>query len=224
MSQPQEDAPQQAAPPAAADGVAVALAVRNDIHRYGLEGMLRSLDAVSATFSHTTIADAAEAASAHPLDLLLTTTLELDEAADLSVARRLRGSGVRLLVLVAPGDRVQPGWASHAQGFVDRSALHLQTLQDAVVDVAADRFHVSGSLARQLLVPGGPGPGPALTGREIQVLELVSTGQSNKQAARSLGISENGVKRLMGNILAKLNSPNRTLAVVRALELGLLRN
>jgi DNA-binding CsgD family transcriptional regulator len=38
-----------------------------------------------------------------------------------------------------------------------------------------------------------------------------------------LGISENGVKRLMGNILAKLNSPNRTLAVVRALETGLLR-
>jgi DNA-binding NarL/FixJ family response regulator len=98
----------------------------------------------------------------------------------------------------------------------------VDVLREAVVDVAADRFHVSASLARRLLEPSAPGPGITLTARELQVLRLVSAGQSNKQAARSLGISENGIKRLMGNILAKLNSPNRTLAVVRALELGLL--
>lgn len=211
-------------PQPAAEGITVGLAVRNDIHRYGLEGMLRSLDVVATTFSHTTVAQALAAASTQPLDLLLTTTVELDEAPGPPAPGSLSRSGVRLLVLVAPGDRVQPQWASCAQGFVDRSALHLRTLQEAVVDAAAGRFHVSDSLARQLLVPGGAGPGPSLTGREIQVLELVSTGQSNKQAARTLGISENGVKRLMGNILAKLNSPNRTLAVVRALELGILRN
>lgn len=204
------------------EGIGVALAVRNDVHRYGLEGMLRSLDVVSATFSYTAIADAADAASAHALDILLTTTAELEEAADLSAAQHLQTYGVRLLVLVGAADRVQPKWASHAQGFVDRSVLRLDVLREAVVDVAADRFHVSPSLARRLLGPADPGPGVALTARELQVLRLVSEGQSNKQAARSLGISENGIKRLMGNILAKLNSPNRTLAVVRALELGLL--
>ncbi|MFE1750534.1 hypothetical protein ACFW88_08350 [Streptomyces anandii] len=44
-------------------GVTVALAVRNDIHRYGLEGMLRSLDVVSGTFSYPTVADTASALS-----------------------------------------------------------------------------------------------------------------------------------------------------------------
>ncbi|MER5448721.1 LuxR C-terminal-related transcriptional regulator [Streptomyces sp. NPDC002764] len=206
-----------------ARGVTVALAVRNDIHRYGLEGMLRSLDIVSGTFSYPAIADAADAASALALDLLLTSTAELQETADLPAAQRLRRHGVRLMVLVGPDERVDPAWASLTHGFVDRSALHLQLLREAVADVGADRFHVSPSLARQLFVPANSGPGVALTPRELQVLELVADGLSNKQAARSLGISENGVKRLMGNILAKLNSPNRTLAVVRALETGLLR-
>ncbi|MEU0797946.1 LuxR C-terminal-related transcriptional regulator [Amycolatopsis sp. NPDC005961] len=177
---------------------------------------------VSAVFSHTTVAGAAEAASAHALDVLVTTTAELDETVDVSATQHLRGCGVRLLVLVGAADRVQRKWVSHAQGFVDRSALHLDVLQEAVIDVVAGRFHVSASLARRLLGPADSGPGTTLTARELQVLRLVSEGKSNKQAARGLGISENGVKRLMGNILAKLNSPNRTLAVVRALELGLL--
>ncbi|MCX5388045.1 response regulator transcription factor [Streptomyces sp. NBC_00083] len=205
-----------------ARGLTVALAVRQDIHRYGLEGMLHSLEEIASIFSHPAIADAVEAAPGTLPDLLLTSTAELDETTDPSVARYLRDHGVRLVVLIGPDERMTSAWASQVHGFVDRSALHLSLLRDAVVDVSAGRFHVSASLARRLLVPADPGPAVALTAREVQVLELVAGGLSNKQAARSLGISENGVKRLMGNILAKLNSPNRTLAVVRALEIGLL--
>ncbi|CAM5457693.1 MULTISPECIES: helix-turn-helix transcriptional regulator [Streptomyces] len=205
-----------------ARGLTVALAVRKDIHRYGLEGMLHSLESIASIFSYPTIADATRAAPELSPDLLLTSTAELAEATDPALARQLREHDVRLLVLIGPDERMTPAWASHVHGFVDRSALHLSLLRDAVGDVSAGRFHVSASLARRLMVPADPAPAVALTGRETQVLELVAGGLSNKQAARSLGISENGVKRLMGNILAKLNSPNRTLAVVRALEIGLL--
>lgn len=201
-------------------GTRIALAVRNDIHRYGLEGMLHSLESVSATYSYTTITEAAS--TALPFDLLLTSTIELGET-ELSTVQQLRRRGIRLMVLVGPADRVEPAWAAHAHGFVDRSALHLRTVREAVDDIRADRFHVSPSLARRLLVPEDTGPAIALTARELQVLRLVAEGLSNKQAARSLGISDNGVKRLMGNVLAKLNSPNRTLAVVRALEIGLIQ-
>ncbi|MGW1836504.1 LuxR C-terminal-related transcriptional regulator [Streptomyces sp. NPDC002067] len=203
-------------------GLTVALAVRKDIHRYGLEGMLRSLESITGIFSYPTIAGAAEAAPEVAPDLLLTSAAELEEVADPAVAGRLHDHEVRLIVLIRPDERVTSCWAPHVHGFVDRSALHLSLLREALDDVSAGRFHVSAGLARQLLVPAGPGPSVALTAREVQVLELVADGLSNKQAARSLGISENGVKRLMGNILAKLNSPNRTLAVVKALEIGLL--
>ncbi|MFE4519574.1 response regulator transcription factor, partial [Kitasatospora sp. NPDC056783] len=82
--------------------------------------------------------------------------------------------------------------------------------------------------ARASLPPLEPGPqpagaeGPALTARELEVLHLVAQGLSNKQVSRELQISEHGVKRHVGNVLTKLNCPNRTLAVVRALEDGLI--
>ncbi|MCI4066752.1 LuxR C-terminal-related transcriptional regulator [Micromonospora sp. R77] len=61
-----------------------------------------------------------------------------------------------------------------------------------------------------------------LTPRERQALKLLAEGLSNKQIARRLGISEHGAKRHVGNVLAKLNCPNRTVAVTVALNHGLL--
>lgn len=61
-----------------------------------------------------------------------------------------------------------------------------------------------------------------LTPRERQALKLLADGLSNKQIARRLGISEHGAKRHVGNVLAKLNCPNRTVAVTVALNHGLL--
>ncbi|MGJ9423291.1 response regulator transcription factor [Aeromicrobium sp. CF3.5] len=62
----------------------------------------------------------------------------------------------------------------------------------------------------------------ALTPRERQVLELMVEGLSNKQIARQLGVSVNGVKRLVSCVLAKLNCSNRTQAVAQALNFDLL--
>src|SRR6266700_4144088 len=55
-----------------------------------------------------------------------------------------------------------------------------------------------------------------------KVLVLLVEGLSNKQIARELGISIHGAKRLVANILIKLNCPTRTLAVRAALTLGLI--
>lgn len=205
------------------DGVTTALVIRNHIHRYGLEGMLGSLDVISAVFSYPTIQGATEAATSNILDVLFTSILDLDGPAATDVLDRLRERGVRVLVLVGPADRLEPALASRVHGFVDHAALHLGALREAVLDVGANRFHFSPSIVQRLLSPAPPAQRVELTARELQVLTLVADGLSNKEAARGLGISENGVKRLMSTVLAKLNSPNRTLAVVRALEVGLLR-
>lgn len=67
----------------------------------------------------------------------------------------------------------------------------------------------------------GPGASP-LTPREHVTLELLARGLSNKEIARRLRISQHGVKRHVANILAKLDCPNRTLAVARAIREGLV--
>jgi DNA-binding NarL/FixJ family response regulator len=61
-----------------------------------------------------------------------------------------------------------------------------------------------------------------LTAREIEVLELVSKGNSNKQVARSLHISTATVKTHLIHIFDKLAVKDRTSAVTVALEKGIL--
>jgi DNA-binding NarL/FixJ family response regulator len=61
-----------------------------------------------------------------------------------------------------------------------------------------------------------------LTTREIEVLELVSKGNSNKQVARSLHISTATVKTHLIHIFDKLAVKDRTSAVTVALEKGIL--
>ena len=65
--------------------------------------------------------------------------------------------------------------------------------------------------------------GPALSGREIDVLRAVARGQSNKQIARSLHVSEATVKTHLLHIYAKLGVDDRTAAVTAALDRGMIR-
>jgi DNA-binding NarL/FixJ family response regulator len=61
-----------------------------------------------------------------------------------------------------------------------------------------------------------------LTGREIEVLQRVAAGKSNKLIAAELNISEGTVKTHMKSILPKLDASDRTHAVMIALRRGIL--
>ena len=63
-----------------------------------------------------------------------------------------------------------------------------------------------------------------LTSREIEVLSAVAAGQSNKEIARLLKLTPETVKWHMKSILSKLQAGNRTQAVRRAYDLGLMAN
>jgi len=61
-----------------------------------------------------------------------------------------------------------------------------------------------------------------LTAREIDVLELLAGGLSNKSIAQRLGISDQTVKFHVASICGKLGASNRTDAARRALRSGLI--
>jgi DNA-binding NarL/FixJ family response regulator len=63
----------------------------------------------------------------------------------------------------------------------------------------------------------------ALSSREIDVLESVARGLSNRAIARSLHISEATVKTHLLHVFAKLGVDDRTAAVTEALERGIIR-
>ena len=68
---------------------------------------------------------------------------------------------------------------------------------------------------------GRDGHAGGLTGREVEVLRLVASGQSNAQIAQTLVLSEKTVARHVSNILAKLGLPSRSAATAYAYEHGL---
>jgi DNA-binding CsgD family transcriptional regulator len=61
-----------------------------------------------------------------------------------------------------------------------------------------------------------------LTPREIEVLELLAEGRSNKSIAERLGISDQTVKFHVASISGKLGASNRTEAVRLAVRRGLI--
>lgn len=62
-----------------------------------------------------------------------------------------------------------------------------------------------------------------LTDREMEILELIIEGLSNKEIAHHLGISQQTVKNHVTSILAKLNLADRTQAAIYALRHGWVR-
>lgn len=65
-------------------------------------------------------------------------------------------------------------------------------------------------------------PVPELTRRQIEVLELVAEGKSNKQISNALDVSEATVKFHITDIFRLLNVHNRTLCVKEATEKGII--
>lgn len=65
-------------------------------------------------------------------------------------------------------------------------------------------------------------PSPQLSAREIEVLELVVEGLSNKQIAYRLHIADTTAKNHVKNILAKLNVQDRTQAATAAIQRGIV--
>jgi DNA-binding NarL/FixJ family response regulator len=61
-----------------------------------------------------------------------------------------------------------------------------------------------------------------LTPREMDVLRLLAQGLSNRKIGERLSINERTVKYHVAAILAKLEAANRTDAVMRAIERGLI--
>lgn len=61
-----------------------------------------------------------------------------------------------------------------------------------------------------------------LTARELQILELIAQGSTNKQIAKALDISDNTVRHHVNNIMEKLHVSDRTEAVATALRNGVL--
>src|SRR5215831_8435752 len=71
-------------------------------------------------------------------------------------------------------------------------------------------------------IGAAPGMAEPLTGCELEVLRLLAAGKSNQRIAHDLVVALDTVKKHVTDILGKLGTANRTEAVARARQLGLI--
>jgi DNA-binding CsgD family transcriptional regulator len=148
-------------------------------------------------------------------------TVELAEGVPEAALASLRGACRLWQELDAPYDtgrtRVQLALASRAVGDEDAAGLELEAARTTFEQLGA-----TGELARVASLEGRGPVAHGLTGRELQVLSLVSAGRSNREIASELVVSEHTVARHLQNIFRKLGVSSRTAATAFAFEHGLV--
>ena len=193
--------------------IRVVVAARSSVVRAGLESVVRSSSSLelagsldwalinSAEFEADVLlmdpGDVLPEQSSQPAVLLLDTS----DAALVSAALR---SGIR--------------------GVISREATS-EEIESAIQAVHAGLVAITaGSLTELLrdIRPAADALAEPLSDRELEVLNLIAEGQSNKLIAHSLGISEHTVKTHVASILAKLGAGSRTEAVSQAIRRGLV--
>jgi len=132
-------------------------------------------------------------------------------------------SGLPVLVLVQDEDDAVEAVAAGARGVLFRDAGR-ERLVSALRAMREGLLALDPGLAA--LVPR-PRPAPAglvepLTPREMEVLQLLAQGLTNKTIAERLGISDHTAKFHVNAILGKLGAQSRTEAIVQAARLGLV--
>jgi len=105
-----------------------------------------------------------------------------------------------------------------AKGYLLKDAPRQEILA-AIRAVSEDRPYTSSTVAAKALQRMGK---PSLTQRELDVLQLVAEGRSNKDIARRLSITEGTAKTHVKAILTKLDAISRTEAVAVAHKRGLI--
>jgi DNA-binding NarL/FixJ family response regulator len=148
-------------------------------------------------------------------------------------ATRRLADGPRVLILTTfdLDEYVYDALRAGASGFLLKDVT-AERLFDAVRIIAAGEALLAPTVTRRLIsefaklrhTPDAP-PAPtlpALTPRETQVLRLVAEGLSNTEIAARLVVTEETVKTHVSRVLNKLGLRDRTQAVVKAYESGLV--
>lgn len=154
--------------------------------------------------------------------------LMMPEVDGIQATRRLReiAPSSRILVLTSFTDdqRVHDAIQAGAIGYLLKDVLKpelLRAIHDAALGKPTLHPEAQRRLMRQVSEPAVSAPHLDLTEREMSVLKLLAHGQSNKEIAAALHLTEGTVKGYVSAILAKLGVADRTQAALYAVKHGL---
>jgi two-component system NarL family response regulator len=151
---------------------------------------------------------------------LLDLRMPLMSGVEAALAIRKEFPSARLIALTSYGgdEDIRRALAAGVQAYLTKDVLRNELLR-TIRTVHAGGTYLPPPLAAALEAQGDS---PTLSKREIEVLELVARGQSNKQIAYTLDITETTAKNHVQHILQKLSAQDRTQAVTAAIQRGII--
>lgn len=211
------------------DGARLRIALADDqaLVRAGLRALLER-QGIAVAVEADDGAQLLERLAAETVDVVLS-DIRMPGMDGIAALQRLRERGdatpVLLLTTFGDSDLLLRATEAGAQGFLLKDAAP-EDLREAIARVARGetllqpvstdpvraryRYHAEGA------------PREAFSQREVAILRLLAGGYSNKEIARSLFLAEGTVKNYVSAILDKLDTRDRTRAVLKAITLRII--
>ena len=132
-----------------------------------------------------------------------------------------------MLTMHADRDVLERALRAGAAGYLVKDCTMdevVRTLQQAAEGETTLSPEFAGAMLAEASKPAeGPSADPIITKREEEVLQLIAEGQSTTEVAANLYISVKTVKNHLASVYQKLDSRDRTQAIVRAVKMGIIR-
>ncbi len=203
--------------------IRVLLVDDHTLMRQGTRALLREADDIEIVAESERGDEALVLARQHHPDVVIL-DIRLPGLGGVEVARTLREDlpATRILILTAYDydQYVRALFAIGVEGYLLKNATG-EELIAAVRDVCAGKQVLSPEIEARKMDEDGSHP-DALTDREIEILTLVSQGESNKEIARALGITSRTAEWHVGKVLAKLGARSRTEAIRLGRQQGMI--
>jgi DNA-binding NarL/FixJ family response regulator len=142
-------------------------------------------------------------------------------------ALRERGDTTPVLLLTTfdDSDLLLRATEAGAQGFLLKDAAP-EDLRDAIARVAAGETLLqpvsTGPVRARYRYHADDAPRASFSAREVAILRLLAGGYSNKEIARTLFLAEGTIKNYVSVVLEKLDTRDRTRAVLKAITLRVI--
>jgi DNA-binding NarL/FixJ family response regulator len=192
--------------------------------RTGLEGMLSRTDTITVIGEAENGEQAVMLAAERQPDVVLM-DLRMPRMDGLEALTRIRQNHAHIQVIVLTtysSDRdVVAAVNAGAIGYLLKDSSREQVIQ-AIIAAASGKSVLHPDVATRLVERVRAPSQTLLSERELEIMQCVSLGMTNKQIGGQLHISEATVKTHLLHIFVKLNVPDRAAAVRAAIEHGLI--
>ena len=205
--------------------VSVLIVDDHPVVRTGIRGLLEGHPDFEVVGEATNGEEAVDLAGRLEPDVVLM-DLRMPGTDGVAATARLRKTrpGSRVLVLTTSdsGADILRAVEAGATGYVLKDAPR-EEIYDAIRAAAEGKPLLAPDVAAHIVERVRWPSEEGLSGREIEVLELVARGKGNKEIARTLWISEATVKSHLLHVYEKLGAADRASAVAVAMQRGILR-